>query len=116
MANQQTSNGVADAGRALEFRWFGVNTVQPDPAAGRVRLVLVAEFRGGQPPFTLSMGDSVIPVRGPVAKADNGEQWSDLEFDWALNCREAVVIAGVLSSGDGQSAYMANGIGPFDCD
>jgi len=114
-ASQQGGSGVAEQGGPLVFRWFGVNSATPDPS-GVVKIVLVAEFKGGQPPYTLTIGGKTIATRGPFVKTDNGQQWSNLEFDWQTFCNQSFPLPGTLTSADGQSAFMSNGIGPFSCE
>jgi LysM repeat protein len=112
-----TTPAFADPGGALTFRWVAQNSTFTPLKDGRALATFTAEFKGGQAPFKVYVVNwgKFVDARGPFAKTDNGQQWTDLDFDVNAHCGETFLLQVEVHSADGQKAWTIRQFGPVAC-
>jgi LysM repeat protein len=108
---------TADAGGPLTFRWIAQNTDFVPVGEGRATATFSAEFKGGQGPFKLYVVNwgQFAETNGPFVKTDNGESWTDLDFQVNAKCGETFALHVEVHSADGQKAFSIREFGPVNC-
>ncbi len=107
----------ADSGGPLTFRWIAQNSDFKPVGEGRAVATFAAEFKGGQAPFKVYVFNwgKFVGARGPSVKTDNGQQWTDLDFDVNAKCGETFLLQVEIHSADGQKASSIREFGPVPC-
>lgn len=107
----------ADPAGPLTFRWIAQNAEFKPTGAGRAVATFTAEFKGGQAPFKLYVVNwgQFADVRGPFVKTDNGQPWTDLDFDVNARCGETFLLNIEIHSSDGQKSASVREFGPVPC-
>lgn len=108
---------IADAGGPLTFRWIAQNSPFAPVGEGRAVATFTAEFKGGQAPFKVYIVNwgQYVSATGPFLKADNGQQWTDLDFAVNAKCGETFTLHVEVQSADGQKAFSIREFGPVAC-
>lgn len=108
---------IADPGGPLTFRWIAQSSAFMPVGEGRATATFTAEFKGGQAPFKVYVVNwgQYVSATGPFLKADNGQQWTDLDFAVNAKCGETFTLHVEVQSADGQKAFSIREFGPVSC-
>lgn len=111
------SPAFVDPGGPLALRWVAQNSDFTQLNNGRALATFTAEFKGGQAPFKLYIVNwgQYVDTRGPFVKSDNGQLWTDLDFEVNAKCGETFLLQAEVHSADGQMAWTIRQFGPVPC-